>query len=971
MSADVEIGTLAGYLDITDTMSPKMAAAGQALDATGAKFGELEHKAESLGERLSQAMRDPMSALEGLGTSLKDNLVDSLTSFMGVSAIALTALAGLVTAGFELAESQVSVGAALEDMSRKAGVSIEDMGALKFMSQALGSGAEQLSNSMFMMGKRIESGSSAVQEGFEKIGLSWKEIANMKPQDQLLAISDAMRALPEGTNKAGIAFQIFSRQGRELLPQLLEPMRELYEQGTKFNTWTTESAMRAKEFEISMNVLRMEIGRLVSSAGKDLIPVFIHWVEVAKDSEIVMKGIPAAGHAIAEVFKVAAGAAEVLFSGVSTLVSGWQALPTAAKEVTKALAEVAVGMVAINYAFSAFSTATTVGMLTKVMGPLGEMALMIQAFGWSGFVVMLQSWAAPLAAIWSGVVSATTSLVTFGGTMTGVNAVLTMSVGLLGPVAVGIAALSAGLLIANQAWELHKERVEQAALAEDHERTTKQMLAEASRVAGKAITEEGEAHKVLREHILELQGVHAVDSEATKLATLYKDLHKQSTVALTAAVSQYVTAALAAGRSGEEITKSLISQKIAGDEVKGVIGKMAAEYTELTKKHKEQQEAIAEVTLEARGWEAALATIPGATLDAIRVYMAQGVALETLAKAYDLNKAQIKAITALDKEQDDNKKAQLAGQMEAEKLFDELQELQVQHGGTTTEIQLAQIDRWGKAVTAHMQKAKADTAEFYLALEQLTKEKIGNVLLDWDRLNKTSKAYLDDMAHRAEVTYQYAVDHFEQYDERAVNGFLETAVAARKAAEEWGTSFTEAATAVDRVVTATTNHVVLTWEQAISQVRSGLGTMSGQVPYVQAQKAEIQKAYDEHRYYGPVTDSSQLNPRGTGPDWAALGLPRAMGGTVMADEPYIVGERGPELMIPSRGGEVIANNRLSSAPLLGGGGGPVSVVFESGSLIVNWPVMNDMNAMNQLRRMFGDVVMQTLRSTGTIFPARS
>jgi len=47
---------------------------------------------------------------------------------------------------------------------------------------------------------------------------------------------------------------------------------------------------------------------------------------------------------------------------------------------------------------------------------------------------------------------------------------------------------------------------------------------------------------------------------------------------------------------------------------------------------------------------------------------------------------------------------------------------------------------------------------------------------------------------------------------------------------------------------------------------------------------------------------------------------REKGGSVVGNTPYIVGERGPELIVPHRGGNVIPNNQLSSA--LGGGGGP-------------------------------------------------
>ena len=46
---------------------------------------------------------------------------------------------------------------------------------------------------------------------------------------------------------------------------------------------------------------------------------------------------------------------------------------------------------------------------------------------------------------------------------------------------------------------------------------------------------------------------------------------------------------------------------------------------------------------------------------------------------------------------------------------------------------------------------------------------------------------------------------------------------------------------------------------------------------------------------------------------------RANGGPVSANQPYIVGERGPELFVPSRSGSIVPNDRL-------GGGDNVSVV---------------------------------------------
>ena len=45
----------------------------------------------------------------------------------------------------------------------------------------------------------------------------------------------------------------------------------------------------------------------------------------------------------------------------------------------------------------------------------------------------------------------------------------------------------------------------------------------------------------------------------------------------------------------------------------------------------------------------------------------------------------------------------------------------------------------------------------------------------------------------------------------------------------------------------------------------------------------------------------------------------AKGGPVKANSPYIVGEVGPELFVPSSGGRIVPNNKL------GGGGGNIYI----------------------------------------------
>ena len=67
-----------------------------------------------------------------------------------------------------------------------------------------------------------------------------------------------------------------------------------------------------------------------------------------------------------------------------------------------------------------------------------------------------------------------------------------------------------------------------------------------------------------------------------------------------------------------------------------------------------------------------------------------------------------------------------------------------------------------------------------------------------------------------------------------------------------------------------------------------------------------------------VFSQTITGPLAKGITSALLGVPMlAMGGPVSAGSPYVVGEKGPELFVPSSSGSIVPNSKMSS----GGGGG--------------------------------------------------
>lgn len=80
----------------------------------------------------------------------------------------------------------------------------------------------------------------------------------------------------------------------------------------------------------------------------------------------------------------------------------------------------------------------------------------------------------------------------------------------------------------------------------------------------------------------------------------------------------------------------------------------------------------------------------------------------------------------------------------------------------------------------------------------------------------------------------------------------------------------------------------------------------------------------------------------------------ALGGTLVPDVPTLVGERGPELILPAGTGEVIPNNRLGS---MVGGGGQTVTINQTFNVTTNNPKELTDTVMKQLKLELARVKM--------------
>ncbi len=337
--------------------------------------------------------------------------------------------------------------------------------------------------------------------------------------------------------------------------------------------------------------------------------------------------------------------------------------------------------------------------------------------------------------------------------------------------------------------------------------------------------------------------------------------------------------------------------------------------TEAAKKWKE---AVEEVEAAGEGWRGTLDTIDGGVVESMRNLTAAGVSLQALSTYYGLNVTQGAAFTKMLKEEEEALKANEKIQGALEKataeyykavtaMSDDTVKKLIDNAMHDADIEIAQMKR-KRDYSLEAEEMIREAARLTAAL--ITKnalDAVGNSKAHYDKIAATARAHADFlMANATEVSAaevnaaRLAADAAEIAAQTWTTEFIEAGAESADAVKGFGGVAQETFNQVGRAAEVGAQKVKMTWAEAMEAVRRGEGTMGGTVYQGQLDtRAEIQRAWDEHRYQGPV------NPTGTGPDWERIGIAsRAAGGPVEAGRPYGGGETRPELFVPQPSGSI-------------------------------------------------------------------
>jgi len=198
-----------------------------------------------------------------------------------LSAIGATAAIGSFAA---FTKQTIDAQDELSKLSQKTGIAVESLAGLEFAAEQSGVELDKVAKATrsfsLLVAESADASSSAAKK-LTQLGLSYKDLKDLSPEKQLLALSDALSKFSKQDQAVALT-SVLGNKMADLIPLLSGGSKELgalIEQGKKFNPVTQQSAKQAELFNDQLNVL----SKSISSIGRGLVQEMIPGLSAVAD----------------------------------------------------------------------------------------------------------------------------------------------------------------------------------------------------------------------------------------------------------------------------------------------------------------------------------------------------------------------------------------------------------------------------------------------------------------------------------------------------------------------------------------------------------------------------------------------------------------------------------------------------------------------------------------------------------------
>lgn len=183
-------------------------------------------------------------------------------------------------------DSTIKASEGFRKLSEKTGASVEFLSRFTEAADDVFISSESVSSALNIFAKKIGGiedamDGSGVSAGAFAAKLREIGVTSDNMEEALLQVADRFKEMPNGTDKAALAVQLFGKQGAELIPILNKGRDGIKEMGDAadalgltLDTKTSAAVKRLKERQDAFNDM---IKGTETRLGKELIPTFLDW----------------------------------------------------------------------------------------------------------------------------------------------------------------------------------------------------------------------------------------------------------------------------------------------------------------------------------------------------------------------------------------------------------------------------------------------------------------------------------------------------------------------------------------------------------------------------------------------------------------------------------------------------------------------------------------------------------------------
>jgi hypothetical protein len=174
-----------------------------------------------------------------------------------------------------------STGDELDKMAKRTGIAVEVLSAMSFAAGRSGSSLKVFESAISRMQRGIVDAGNNIgtaKDAFEQLGVTIDDLEGKSPDEQFMILAEAISQVDDPTTRAGLALQLFGRNGAQLLPMMMEgadgimKLREEAEQlGLVLSTEDADAAAiltdRMSEMFAAFKMVSTHIGAALAPAA--------------------------------------------------------------------------------------------------------------------------------------------------------------------------------------------------------------------------------------------------------------------------------------------------------------------------------------------------------------------------------------------------------------------------------------------------------------------------------------------------------------------------------------------------------------------------------------------------------------------------------------------------------------------------------------------------------------------------------